>query len=79
MGGDVYIVGCQEQFTTLTEGERLRAQKAFDKAIAEEDLHLLAAPYEGPFRSTITARVNKAIGRVVVVDWLLLMSRGEPA
>jgi hypothetical protein len=75
--GNVTLIGCLEQFDSLTLEERTRAQAAFDAAIQDEDLHFLRSSLDGPMRARIATRVNTAVGRVVVTDWLLQMARGE--
>ncbi len=75
--GNIVIAGCLEHLSSLTAIDRSRLRAAFEKSVADEDLHLLATPSDGPFRAKLAAEVNGAMGRFIVSDWLLEMARAE--
>jgi len=75
--GDVRIAGCVDDVRHLAAKDRARLQSAFERVLQKRDLQLILANADPGLRAEVAAEVNVAVGRPLVHDWSLRMSRGD--
>jgi len=75
--GDVRIAGCVDDIYHVAAADRAHLQSAFERVFRDRDLQLILANSDPRLRAEIAAEVNGAVGRALVRDWSVRMSRGD--